>query len=106
MLKLYNKLLYYAIRKNYLVIKYLDKEEVFIDKVNSKETAEGFFTSPESKLRPIENFITLVLFILIALPFKVIIGIANAWWTLIVIIIGTTAFISMLFPGFWDWFWD
>ena len=74
MSKTYNWLVYHAIKKKFQFeyVKFIDEENYIIDYENSTPSNEGsFLTSNNSKFRKVENFISVVFFIILFGPLRV-----------------------------------
>ena len=102
MAKTYNWLVYHAIKKKFLFenVKFIDEENYIIDYENSTPNNEGsFLTSNNSKFRKVENFISVVFFIILFGPLRVFFLTTYVIWVVVIYIAFFLFGLTILFPG-------
>ena len=102
MAKTYNWLVYHAIKKKFLFeyVKFIDEENYIIDYENSTLSNEGsFLTSNNSKFRKVENFISVVFFIILFGPLRVFFSTTYVIWVVVIYIAFFLFGLTILFPG-------
>ena len=102
MSKTYNWLVYHAIKKKFQFeyVKFIDEENYIIDYENSTPNNEGsFLTSNNSKFRKVENFISVVFFIILFGPLRVFFSTTYFIWVVVIYIAFFLLGLTILFPG-------
>ena len=102
MSRTYNWLVYHAIKKKFMFeyVKFIDEENYIIDYENSTPNNEGsFLTKNNSKFRKVENFISVVLFVILLGPLRVFFTIIDYIWLVVLYIVFFLFGLTLLFPG-------
>tara|TARA_B000000532_G_scaffold89064_1_gene71286 strand:+ start:677 stop:994 length:318 start_codon:yes stop_codon:yes gene_type:complete len=100
--KIYNWLLYQAVKKKYITGPSIDENYQISN--NSLANDKLWFTREYTSLRKVENFLS-VLFYIATLPFRAIFWIVYGYLYVAIAILGFLLFISYLF-GHSGFFWE
>ena len=101
MSKTYNWLLYHAIKKKFQFeyVKFVDEENYIIDYENSTIREGAFLTKNNSKFRKVENFISVILFVILLGPLRVFFTTTYFIWVVVIYIVFFLFGLTLLFPG-------
>jgi len=101
MSKTYNWLLYHAIKKKFQFeyVKFVDEENYIIDYENSTIREGAFLTKNNSKFRKVENFISVILFVILLGPLRVFFTTTYIIWVVVIYIVFFFFGLTILFPG-------